>query len=294
MTRIIENGVHVGPLPQHRTKVPPRPAAGPVGPAIVVNGQVISRAEIQAEAQNHPAANPGAALEQAARALAVRELLLQEARRQAIVPEPERVDAGRVETADDAMVRQLLEAELQVPVADEAACQRYFTNNLQRFSSPALYEARHILLAAPADDKLARAAAAEKAEAVLAALREDPQQFDALAQTWSACSSAAQGGNLGQLGQGQTVPEFEAVLFQMHEGQLWPEPVSTPFGLHIIKVERVIEGRQLPFESVRERIGAYLEAASWSRAVAQYLSLLAGAADIRGVQLAGTDNPLVQ
>lgn len=294
MTRIVENGVHVGPLPQHRTKVPPRPAAGPVGPEIVVNGQVISRAEIEAEAQHHPAANPGLALEAAARALTVRALLLQQARRSELSPEPERLDDTRRETEEEALIRQLLEAEVEVPDADEATCQRYFTNNRQRFSSPALYEAKHILIVAKADDDDARKTAKQKAAAVLATVQQDPAGFGGLAKSWSDCPSAAQGGNLGQLGKGQTVQEFEDVLFEMQPGTIWPEPVVTRFGAHIIALDRIIEGRELPFEVVRERIGAYLEASSWSRAIAQYISLLAGAADIRGIELDAAASPLVQ
>ena len=42
----------------------------------------------------------------------------------------------------------------------------------------------------------------------------------------------------------------------------------------------------MPFEIVRQRIADWLEAQSWSRAVAQYVSLLARNADIVGIDLA--------
>ena len=61
------------------TKIPPKPAR--VIKDVMVNGVLIPEADIMAEAQNHPAETPGAALAQAAHALAVRELLLQEAGR---------------------------------------------------------------------------------------------------------------------------------------------------------------------------------------------------------------------
>ena len=48
-----------------------------------------------------------------------------------------------------------------------------------------------------------------------------------LAQQLSACSSAAQGGNLGQISRGQTVPEFETFLFNLEPGQICPVPVGT-------------------------------------------------------------------
>ena len=93
---------------------------------------------------------------------------------------------------------------------------------------------------------------------------------------------------------GQTVPEFETVLFAMEEGQISPTPVPTPFGYHLIQLDRVIEGQQLPFEHVKTKIAAYLEASSWSRAVAQYIGILAGAAEIKGFDIEGADSPLVQ
>jgi peptidyl-prolyl cis-trans isomerase C len=59
-------------------------------------------------------------------------------------------------------------------------------------------------------------------------------------------------------------------------------------------VARRIEGRQLPFESVRKEIAAYLEAHVRHQAMRQYLSLLIGRADIRGIALEGAASMLVQ
>lgn len=63
---------------------------------------------------------------------------------------------------------------------------------------------------------------------------------------------------------------------------------------HTIALDRFIPGKQLPFELVRERICGWLEAASWSRAVAQYVAILVGKADIGGISLRAEDGPLVQ
>ena len=57
------------------TKIPPK--ARPVLSEVSVNGVLIPETEILAEAQNHPAENPGMAAAAAARALVVKELLLQ-------------------------------------------------------------------------------------------------------------------------------------------------------------------------------------------------------------------------
>jgi peptidyl-prolyl cis-trans isomerase C len=274
------------------TAVPPK--ARPVLAGISVNGVAIPEAGILAEAQNHPAENPGAALMEAARALVVRELLLQEAHRLGIEAQPEAAGDGRMETGEDAAIRRLIERDVAVPKAGEAECRWFYDNNPARFSSETIYEARHILLAAPPADEASRRNARMTAEALIERLLDDPQAFPALAAEHSACPSREQGGNLGQLTHGSTVPEFERALASMSEGELLIEPLESRFGFHVILLERKIPGARLPFEHVRERIAGWLEAASWSKAVAQYIAVLAGRAEICGIDIAAAEGPLIQ
>lgn len=263
-------------------------------PEIRVNGVTIEPAAIERETQNHPAATLNRALAAAARALVVRELLLQEASRLQLAPLPQPDSAESAMSEEDALIDALLEQEVRTPLADEAACRHYFESNPAKFRAPDLYEARHILIPAKAEDPIGRTAAKALAERLIAVLQDDPTRFADLARAHSACPSREQGGNLGQISQGQTVPEFETFLFSLKEGQLCPVPAPTPFGFHVIQLERKIVGRPLDFDIVQPRIAAYLEAASWSRAVAQYVSLLAGAAKIEGIDLGGADSPLIQ
>ena len=280
-------------VPHGKVTVPPRPGKEPKAP-VTVNGAEITEEAIRTEAQHHPAENPAAAFQAAAQALVVRELLLQEVARRGLSAEAQIICEGKRETDEDAQIRTLLDQEVDTPRADDEACRRYYTANKQKFCSETLYEARHILFAATNDNHTARAAARQKAEAAIAALKDSPDRFAELAASQSDCPSRMQGGNLGQLTKGSTVPEFETVLFTLEEGQLAPEPVSTPYGYHVIRLERIVPGRQLPFDMVRERISAWLEASSWSRAVAQYVGILAGQADIKGIVLNTADGPLVQ
>lgn len=272
----------------------PPPKARPILAEISVDGVAIAEAEVPAEAQNHPAENPGAALLEAARALVIRELLLQEARRLELAPSPEAAAVGRTEAPDDAAIRLLIEQEVSVPSATEEECRRFHANHPERFCSAAIFDARHILLAAAPEDAPARRAARAEADAVIAHLRREPSDFAALALAHSACPSKQQGGNLGQLTQGSTVPEFERALQTMSAGEIRAAPVESRFGFHVIALDRTIPGASLPYEAVRERIAGWLEAASWSKAVAQYIAVLAGRARIHGIDIAAADGPLIQ
>ncbi|WP_246723707.1 peptidylprolyl isomerase [Rhizobium sp. ARZ01] len=274
------------------TRVPPR--ARPLFGAVSVNGVEIAESDILAEAQNHPAENPGAALAAAARALAIRELLLQRAMEIGLAPKPEEDAEGRAETGEDAKIRMLIEQEVEVPSATAEECLRFYESNRARFRSEPIFEASHILIAADPADAKARDTACLDAQRLTGVLIEHPSEFTTMARTHSACPSAAQGGNLGQLTRGSTVAEFERALQRLEEGEITTNPVESRFGFHIIRLERRIDGEDLPFDFVRERIGGWLEASTWSKAVSQFIAILAAEAAITGIDLLGADGGLVQ
>lgn len=259
-------------------------AAKPV--KVSVNGTTIPRDDIVREMQNHPADNPPAAWQQAARALVVRQLLLQRAAALGLAPEP-LTDDGRRETDDEALMRAVVEHEVTLPEPDEATCRRYYDNNKARFRSPDIFEASHILLAALPADKAGYAQALTDAEAVLTALKADPASFADLARTHSRCPSAGQGGNLGQLTADQVTPEFAEALEDMAPGEISAAPVATRYGFHIVQLARRHDGRTLPFEAVAERIADYLRDSVMHRAQAQYIARLVSAATIEGIALSG-------
>jgi peptidyl-prolyl cis-trans isomerase C len=274
------------------TRVPPK--AGPVMREISVNGVAVAESEILAEAQNHPAENPGAALRDAAEALVIRELLWQEASRLGVAPKPGPDQTGRTETERDAAIRALVEDQVAAPSATDEESRRYYDRHPDKFRSEPLFEARHILIAAPKPDAPARAAAREVATELCARLADAPEAFASAAMEHSDCPSREQGGNLGQLSRGSTVAEFETAMFAMEEGDISAAPVESRFGFHVIALDRKIPGERLPFEFVGPRIAAWLEASAWSKAVSQYIAVLAGQAKIEGISLSGADGPLVQ
>jgi peptidyl-prolyl cis-trans isomerase C len=256
---------------------------------IKVNGYEIPRASISQEVQYHPSKKPIDAWHAAARALVIRQVLLTEAKRVGLDAAPAEDDAGRRETMDEALVRTLVEREVVTPEPTEAECRRYYEYNQARFRSETIYEASHILFPAASGNADESAKALAKAEACLAELRSDPSRFEVIARDVSACPSAVEGGNLGQLTEGQTTPEFERALFAMRERAISEVPVVSRYGVHIIRLHRKIEGKEVPFDLVKEKIADYLRESVRRRATAQYIARLVSRADIEGIAIAGAE-----
>jgi peptidyl-prolyl cis-trans isomerase C len=286
VTLLDTRAAHSGEYSSYRepdTRVPPR--ARPVLNAISVNGVAIAESDILAEAQNHPAGSPGAALLAAARALVVRALLVQRAAVLGIEVGGGLESGG--ETIEEAAVRLLVEREVKVPAATREECRRFYDRNPGKFQGEAIFEASHILIAAASRDRAARDEARKRAQSLAAQLADDPTTFAALANAHSACPSGRHGGNLGQITRGSTVPEFERALGELDEGAITTAPVESRFGFHIMRLDRKIDGSPLPFEAVSDRIADWLEASAWSKAVSQYIAILAADAEIAGIDLLG-------
>lgn len=253
-----------------------------------VNGVEISDQEIHREMQYHPAGTAEAAQFEAARALVIRELLLQEARRGEAFPVPDAADP------EEGLIQTLLARAIQVPDADHAACRRYYDGHRERFRTPIVHQVSHILLPAPPGDHEARRAALARAEEMLAEIGGDPGAFTAMAMVHSACPSRDAGGDLGPIGRGQTVPEFEKALDRLEVGEIASRPLETRYGVHLVYLRGREGGEPLPFETVQAQVAEYMEQQVRRRAVAQYLRRLVGEARIEGLDLEGADTPLVQ
>jgi peptidyl-prolyl cis-trans isomerase C len=217
---------------------------------------------------------------------AVRELLRQRAVALALVA----ADASGA--AVDAAIERLIEREVAMPEPLVEECRRYYEANRARFRSGDLVCVRHILFQITPGSPVNMVRA--WAERMLAQLLAAPEDFEACAAETSNCPSARQGGNLGQIGRGDTVPEFEAALFADVSTGILPRLVATRHGFHIVSIDRRVPGEMLPFELVRDRVAALLSEQVQKAALRQYVSLLAGQAELRGVELGAAPSPLVQ
>jgi peptidyl-prolyl cis-trans isomerase C len=62
----------------------------------------------------------------------------------------------------------------------------------------------------------------------------------------------------------------------------------------VVRLDHHAPGEMLPFEFAQPRIADYLATSVQHRALAQYVSILAGRAEITGITLAAAPSPLVQ
>jgi len=257
-------------------------------PDVVVNGETIPSAAVAAEAQNHtgPTNKPGIAWRKAAQALAIRTLLLQEARLRGLTPAPLELSPGRTETEDEALIRALLDEALTIAPVTEDAVRAEWAKDPGRYRSAPLWDVSHILCACDPRDEEERAAAEARAKALLSRLNGDAKGFAAAAARDSDCGSKASGGHLGQLGPGDTVPEFESALRDLPEQGMTQAPVLSRHGWHIIRLNATAPGQVLPYETVRPKIAQALEKAAWARASRDFVETLAQSARISGASLA--------
>lgn len=198
--------------------------------------------------------------------------------------------------ADEAEVRaaveHLLEAEVAVPSPTEAECRRYYAGHAAEFHSGDLAFVRHILFQVTPGVPVNHVRAI--AERTLMELLADAAGFAARARELSNCPSGVFDGNLGQVGRGDTVPEFEAAVFADNSIGILPGLVKTRYGFHIVAVDHRVGGATVAFEAVAARIAERLVGVTQQRALQQYVAILAGQAEIVGVDLAAASSPLVQ
>jgi peptidyl-prolyl cis-trans isomerase C len=275
---------HAPPQPAQPT---PRPQTALPEHDIIVDGTAITAQEVAAEMQHHPAPDPLAAWNAAARALVVRRLLLDAAGA-----------AGGAPGEEDAAIDALLAQEVVPPAPDEAAARRWFAAHPERFGTPEAWDASHILVAADPEDDEARAAAERRAGELLAQVVADPSLLPDLAERHSDCPSRAERGHLGRMERGSTVPEFETFLAATAPGEVCPVVVKSRYGMHVLHLHRHTPPRTPAFEDVRAAVLRDLAGAAWHAAVRQYIAVLAARATIEGFVLgadgeARADGPLV-
>lgn len=146
---------------------------------------------------------------------------------------------------------EALKLRSQITVSDDELRQ-YYEQHRSEYTLPERVKAQHILFKTQGKTPDEIAKIKEKAQQVLERAKKG-EDFSNLAKQFSEDTTAAAGGDLGDFGRGQMVPEFERVAFSLGVGAI-SDLVQTQFGLHIIKVTGKQEARERPFEELKEAI----------------------------------------
>lgn len=226
---------------------------------------------------------PGPQERQVLEELIERRLLLQEAAREGVRVEAAEVKAAiedlktQNKLADEAALEEALSREgltlsqfrrrLQDQLAinklltrkvrgsiilTDEELEAYYRAHPQEFRLTGRVQLRHLLITVPkAEDPEAEAVAASRVSEVLAALMAGAP-FATVAARYSDSPTAAQGGELGVLRQGELAPELERVAFALLPGEM-STPIRTAAGYNILLVE-AREAPVLPFVQAREGI----------------------------------------
>lgn len=181
-----------------------------------------------------------------------------------VVPEEASIRSYYEEHQADFVLPERVRLEYLVLSLDELAQQEevtpeeirnYFDQHQSEFGQEEQRQASHILITvseSASDEE--KAAARDKAENLLAQLKAESEKFAELASEHSQdAGSAKSGGDLGFLGRGILVKEFEDELFQMQPGEI-RGPVETSFGFHIIKLTEIKSADVASLDEVKDDI----------------------------------------
>jgi len=178
------------------------------------------------------------------------------------------------------------------PQVSGADVQRYYNQHQQQFQMPEQVRVRHILIKVPsgADAKTVSAAQA-KAEDILHQLQHGAN-FAELAKKYSDDpGSKTEGGELGFIQHGATVPEFDKTAFSLAPGQL-SGVIRTQFGFHVMQVEEKQPAHVKPVDEVHDQILADLTQQAQSQAAQKYVAKLQADAQQSGLQKMAEQNHL--
>ncbi|MCG7982339.1 MAG: peptidylprolyl isomerase [Candidatus Thiodiazotropha lotti] len=133
---------------------------------------------------------------------------------------------------------------------NEAAIRNFYAANPERFQSRKVHVAHVLIRTNPKMSQQAREALLTKAQEAYSKAVSS-QDFEILTKQYSEdLMSAKKGGDLGWITEGSIDPAFTKAAFGMKAGEI-SQPVTTPFGFHIIKVLEAAQIVKQPYESVK-------------------------------------------
>ncbi|MDQ2834327.1 MAG: peptidyl-prolyl cis-trans isomerase [Acidobacteriota bacterium] len=172
------------------------------------------------------------------------------------------------------------------PQVTDSEVQAYYNAHQDQYQVKEQAKVRHILIAVPAGaDAKTDAAAKAKAEDVLKQVKGGGNFAELAKKDSDDPGSKDQGGELGWLDRGKTVPEFEKAAFSLPVGQT-SDLIKTQFGYHILQVEDKKTAHLRPLDEVKAEIVPILEQQRAGAAEQTFASSLATDAKKNGLDKA--------
>jgi peptidyl-prolyl cis-trans isomerase D len=172
------------------------------------------------------------------------------------------------------------------PQISDADVQAYYNAHQDQYQVKEQVKVRHILIAVPAGaDAKTDAVAKAKAEDILKQIKAGGNFAELAEKNSDDPGSKTQGGELGWLDRGKTVPEFDKVAFTLAPGQT-SDLVKTQFGYHILQVEEKKTAHLRPISEVKAEIVPLLEQQRAGAAEQTFASSLAADAKKNGLEKA--------
>jgi len=137
--------------------------------------------------------------------------------------------------------------------------QSYYQQHRDAYRVPEQVKVSHILIKTPLPgpdgkvDEKGVAEAQRRAEDLLKQLKSGTKMEDLAKKYSEDPGSAKEGGSLGWIGRGQTVPEFEKTAFSLPKGQI-SDLVKSSYGFHIIRVDDKQDARMKSLDEVKAEI----------------------------------------
>jgi len=174
---------------------------------------------------------------------------------------------------------------------------RYYNQHREEFRVADEVNVRHILIKAPPPgpdgkiDPKAEAAAKAKAEDILKKVKAGGN-FAELAKKYSEDEgSKTQGGSLGWISKGRTVPEFEKAAFSLDKGQT-SDVVQSSFGFHIIRVDYKRTAHVQTLDEVKSQIEPLVKQEKTANVAESLANTIATQARTGGLESAAAKNGL--
>ncbi len=145
------------------------------------------------------------------------------------------------------------------PQVTDADLQQYYKAHQDQYQVKEQVRVRHILIAVPAGaDAKTDSAAKAKADDLLKQIKAGGNFAELAAKNSDDPGSKVQGGELGFLTRGQTVPEFDKASFTLQPGQT-SDVIKTQFGYHILQVEEKKTAHVRSLDEVKPEIVPVIE-----------------------------------